>query len=142
MHSLRQILQLKGNQTWSISPRATAYRALQLMSDKDVGALLVIDEDKLVGVFSERDYTRKGILMGRASKETLVSEIMTSHVLSLKPDATVDEGMALMTTKRIRHVPILENGHVLGVVSIGDLVKQVISDQEVLIHQMEDYIRG
>lgn len=142
MHSIKQILQLKGSAAWSISPRATAYQALQLMSDKDVGALLVMDADKLVGIFSERDYTRKGILMGRASKDTLVSELMSHDVLHLAPSDTVNDGMALMTAHRIRHIPILEDGRVLGVVSIGDLVKQVITDQEEIIQQMEQYIRG
>ena len=142
MHSIKQILQLKGNDTWSISPIATAYEALQLMAEKDVGALLVMDGDLLVGVFSERDYTRKVVLKGRSSRNTRVSEIMTCDVLHLDPNATVNDGMALMTAKRVRHIPILENGHVLGVVSIGDLVKSVIEEQEHVISQLEHYISG
>ncbi len=142
MHTVRQILKVKGNEICSISPQAFAYEALELMNDKGVGALLVLDNEKLVGIFSERDYARKVILKGKSSKDTPVSELMTEEILYLEPQTTVDECMALMTDKRVRHMPVLENGELIGVVSIGDVVKQVISDQEVVIEQLEKYITG
>ncbi|MHC4170517.1 MAG: CBS domain-containing protein, partial [Planctomycetota bacterium] len=121
---------------------ATVYEALQIMSEKDVGALLVVDKENLVGIFSERDYARKVILKERSSKDTTVGELMTREVLYIEPQSTVEDCMALMTAKRVRHLPVLENERLIGIVTIGDVVKQVISDQEFTIQQLERYIKG
>jgi CBS domain-containing protein len=112
------------------------------MSEKDVGALLVVDKENLVGIFSERDYARKVILKERSSKDTTVGELMTREVLYIEPQSTVEDCMALMTAKRVRHLPVLENERLIGIVTIGDVVKQVISDQEFTIQQLERYIKG
>lgn len=142
MVTVRQILKNKGSQAWSTEPQVTVYAALQLMAEKDIGALLVLEDGKLVGIFSERDYARKVILHGKTSAETRVSEIMTSGVVTVGPDQTIGECMALMTEKRFRHLPVVEGNRVLGVVSIGDVVKAIISDQQFVISQLEGYITG
>ena len=125
-----------------MDPRDTVLDSLKLMSEKGVGAMLVMDGDKLVGIVTERDYARKVILEGKSSKDTTVSEIMSGKVLCVTPDRTVDECMALMTDKRARHLPVVDHKRVVGVVSIGDLVKAVISEQRVLIDQLQHYISG
>ena len=140
MKSVRQIIEAKRHQLLSVSPDATVYDALKLMADFDVGALVVLDGERLAGIFSERDYARKVILHGKSSKETFVREIMTDKVLCVRPDQSVDQCMALMTDKRVRHLPVLDHKHVVGVISIGDVVKEVISEQQFVIEQLEQYI--
>jgi CBS domain-containing protein len=140
MKTLQQILRGKPQGVLSISPEATVFDALELMAEKEVGAVLVLEDGRLVGIFSERDYARKIILHGKLSKETEVREIMTSKVLCVKPTQTVEECLALMTDKRVRHLPVVEGEKVLGVISIGDAVKEVISEQRFIIEQLEHYI--
>lgn len=143
MKTVEQILRSKGNAFWSVTPETMVYDALKLMANKDVGALLVLDHStRLVGVISERDYARKVILKGKSSLATPVREIMTPHVVTSQPSQTVDECMALMTAKRVRHLPVVAEGKVVGVVSIGDLVKASLDEKDFLIHQLEHYITG
>ncbi len=139
---IRAILEAKGGAVYSIHPKATVYDAIAEMADKGVGALLVMDGAHLAGIVSERDYTRKVILKGRSSREALVEEIMTREVVTASPEITVAEGMRLMTDHRIRHLPLAEGGQVKGVVSIGDLVKAIISEQEATIAHLTNYIAG
>lgn len=127
---------------WHVSPERTVFEAITLMSEKNVGALLVMTGEELVGIVSERDYTRKVILKGRSSKETLVREIMTDDVIVIEPGASVAAALALMTARRIRHLPVMIGNRVEGVISIGDLVKRIISAQEALIEQLENYCSG
>jgi CBS domain-containing protein len=136
------ILKEKGSDIWSVSPLQSVYEAIEKMADKQVGALLVMSDGVLVGIVSERDYARKVILQGRSSKNTQVKQIMTSPLVCVTPAHTLDECMALMTTHRIRHLPVMKEQHVLGVVSIGDLVKWIISEQEATIRHLEHYITG
>jgi CBS domain-containing protein len=138
--TVRLVLKQKGQIVWSVSPEDCVYDAIEIMANKHVGALMVVTEGKLVGVVSERDYARKVILQGKSSKQTLVKEIMTSPAIYLTPEQSVEDGMRVMTDKHIRHLPIVENGELLGVVSIGDLVKWVISAQQHTISQLHSYI--
>ncbi len=142
IESIRQLLNKKGNHVWSISPDATVYEALELMAEKNTGAVLVMEGDKLLGIFSERDYARRCILLNRRSKETAVKELMTPDVITISPSATIDDAMALMSEHHIRHLPVVEDGKVVGVVSIGDIVKAVIENQAHIISHLEGYITG
>ena len=142
MHNIRDILQEKGTTIWSTAPDDTVLDAISRMAEYGVGALLVIDDGQLVGFFSERDYTRKVILEGLASRDTPVEKVMSTPVISISPDATVQEGLSMMTEKHIRHLPVTDGSGVIGVVSIRDLVKAVIEDQQALIEQLERYITG
>ena len=142
MKTVAQLLRTKGHQVLSVSPDIPVFEALEVMAEKNVGALLVLEGERLVGIFSERDYARKVILKGKASKETPVREIMSSHVLYIRPEQTIEDCMALMTGKRVRHLPVLEEQRVIGVISIGDVVKAVIAEQEFMIEQLQNYITG
>jgi CBS domain-containing protein len=140
MHSIRDILREKGATVRSIDPNVTVFDALKLMADYGIGALLVLQHAKPVGLFSERDYARKLALRGLRSRETPVSAVMSSPVITISPDASVQEGMQMMTERFVRHLPVVDASGVLGMVSIGDLVKAVIHDQQTLIEQLESYI--
>ncbi len=140
--SIGEILAHKGSQVWSIAPEATVFDAIQMMSDKNVGALLVIEGEQLVGIITERDYTRKVALKGKVSKQTAVREILTGVIVKANPDSTVEECMRLMTDHRVRHLPVLEGERIVGIVSIGDLVNWIISAQTSTIHQLQTYIAG
>src|SRR5271157_1854897 len=135
--TIGEILSHKGAQVWAIAPEATVYAAVQMMADRNVGALLVTEGDKLVGIISERDYTRKVVLRGKSSKETAVGEILSGQVIQVTPKHTVQEGLRLMTDHRIRHLPVLEDERIVGVVSIGDLVNWIISAQTSAIEQLQ-----
>lgn len=138
--TIGQVLQVKGNDFFAISPRASAYEALEMMADKDVGALLVIEDKRLVGVFSERDYARKVILKGRSSKSTTVAELMSCPPICAGPALALRDCMALMINNRIRHLPIVDNSAISGVVSMGDVVKMIISEQDTAIQALENYV--
>lgn len=142
MTTIGKLLDQKGSQVWSIPPDSTVYDALRLMAERDIGALLVIKGERLVGILSERDYARKVILQGKSSMKTAVREIMTERVIVISPQNTLEEGMALMTEKHLRHLPVVVDENVVGVVSIGDLVKAKIADQRFIIEQLERYIAG
>jgi len=140
--TILEILKFKGNQVWTISPEATVFQAIQLMAEKNVGALLVTEGNKLVGIISERDYTRKVVLKGKASRDTAEREILSGQVFQITPSQTVEDGLRLMTDHRVRHLPVLDGERILGIVSIGDLVNWVISAQNTAIRQLETYITG
>jgi len=142
MGTVSNILKTKGNITFSITPDTAVYNALEVMVEKNVSALLVVKNEKLVGIFTERDYARKVILKGKASRETLIEEIMTEDLITVSPDSTIDDCMRLMTSKFIRHLPVVEDGNLVGIISIGDLVKYVIEEQKFIIQNMEHYITG
>ena len=140
MLTVRELLAKKGSQVWSVSPDATVYEALQLMAERNVGAVLVLSGQRLAGILSERDYARQVVLKGKASRDTPVHEIMTTRLVTVAPERTIEDCMALMTDKRIRHLPVVSGEALLGVLSIGDVVKAVISEKEFLIEQLEGYI--
>ena len=143
MLRIKDLLADKGNDVWSVEPTHSVYRAIEIMADKGVGALMVLDDDqRLVGIISERDYARKVILQGKSSRDTIVSEIMTKKVLTVEEDAKVNDCMALMTQKRVRHLPVTKDNRVIGMISVGDLVKSIISEQSFKIDQLERYVRG
>ena len=142
MKHVSHILSAKGGDIWSLGPDATVYAAIEKMDQKGIGALLVMEGERLIGIVSERDYARKVILKGRMSKETLVGEIMSSPVVCARPELTVEETMALMTEKRIRHLPVVQDNRVIGVISIGDVVRGIIDDKKFEIQQLTNYITG
>ena len=137
--TVRDMLRGKSD-IYSVGPRDTVYEALRLMADRNIGAVLVRSEEKIDGIFSERDYARKVILLGKSSRDTLVSEIMTTRVVSVEPDWTAEQCMALMTEKRIRHLPVMEAGRLIGVISIGDVVRAVVDEQQFTIDSLQRYI--
>lgn len=140
--TISEILNHKGSQVWSISPAETVFDAIELMAEKNIGALLVIESNRLVGILTERDYTRKVALKGKSSKQTAVREILSGNPVHVTPDHTIEDCMRLMTEHRVRHLPILEANRILGVVSIGDLVNWIITAQSSTIHQLQTYISG
>lgn len=143
MKSIVQILRSKPEQTvQAIAPSASVFDAVKMMAEKNIGALLVMEEVKVVGIITERDYARKVVLMDRSSKQTPVRDIMTSPVMYVRPDQTNEECMALMTDHRVRHLPVMDHGKLVGLISIGDLVKDIISEQKLIIQQLEHYIMG
>jgi len=142
MSTVRDILNAKQKEIHSISSGATVYDALKLMSEKEIGALIVMEGDKVVGIISERDYARRIILQGKTSKDTLVNEVMSSHLFNVTPENTVEECMILMTGKHVRHLPVFDKGKFVGIISIGDVVKSIISHKEFLIDQLSNYISG
>lgn len=142
MKTVKDILMNKSKNIYSVPPTATVFEALKLMGEKEIGAVMVMDGEEAVGIVSERDYARKVILKGKTSRDTLVKEIMTSNMFTVKPGNTVEECMILITGKRIRHVPVFDHGKFVGVISIGDIVKSIISQQETLIEQLSSYIAG
>jgi CBS domain-containing protein len=142
MKSVEKVLRTKGSEAWHIAPQATVYEALQLMSEKEIGSILVLEEGEVVGIFTERDYARKLILKGKFSKDTAVRELMTQDVLYVEPQNTIEDCMVLMTKNRVRHLPVMDNGKLAGIVSLGDMVKHIISEQESTIALLEKYITG
>jgi CBS domain-containing protein len=139
---VRDILKAKDSKIQSISPKAAVYEALEKMSKQEIGALVVMEGNKVVGIISERDYARKIILQGKTSKETLVKEVMSSHLFSVTPDTSVEDAMVLMTGKHVRHLPVFEKNNFVGIISIGDVVKSIISNKDFLINQLSDYVAG
>lgn len=140
MHTIRQLLRVKGHKVWTLGPNASVYEAIALMAEKEIGALVIMEGARVAGILSERDYARKVILAGRSSKDTAVSEIMTTRVYHALPHQSIEQCLAIMTEKRIRHLPVLDNGILIGMVSIGDLVKAIIATQRFVISQLETYI--
>ena len=142
MKFVADLLNTKGRDVWSVAPVTTVYEALEVMAEKNVGALVVVDDDKLVGIFSERDYARRLALQGKRSRETPVSEIMTRVIATVTRSHSVKDCMEVMTNQHVRHLPVLEDEKLVGVVSIGDIVFSIMSDQDTMIHQLENYIQG
>jgi CBS domain-containing protein len=140
MKNVRELLENKGTVVFSVTPDTTVFATLELMAEKEIGAVLVFESERLVGLFSERDYARQVILKGKSSKDTRVRDVMTARVTYIRPEQTVEDCMALMTDKRVRHLPVLDQGRVVGLVSIGDIVKAVISEKQFIIEQLENYI--
>jgi len=140
MTTVKQLLDFKGHDIVSIEPDRTVYEAIERLAERRIGALLVIENNKLVGLFSERDYARKVVLKGRSSKDTPVRDVMTLDLICVKPEASVDECMTLMTEERVRHLPVLDKGELVGIVSIGDAIRQIISERDFTIRQLEQYI--
>jgi len=142
MKTVQQLLDSKRHRLVSVSPDTTVLDALKVMAEKEIGAVLVLDGEQLAGIFSERDYARKVVLQGKSSKETPVREIMTEIVVCVRPEQTIEDCMGVMTDKRVRHLPVLDNNNVVGVISIGDVVKEMLSEKEFVIKQLESYIHN
>lgn len=142
MLKVKDVLKMKGNDIWSIGPDETVYKALEMMAGKDIGALLVIDKGRVVGIFSERDYARKVILKGKSARGTTVGELMTKELYSITSDKSVEECMALMTAAHCRHMPVYENNQLAGIVTIGNVVNTIIAEQKIAIKDLENYIKG
>jgi CBS domain-containing protein len=140
--TVRDILSAKGGTVWSVTPETPVVEALQVMAEKNVGAVLVCCGETVVGILSERDYARKVVLQGKSSKDTPVADVMTSRVVFVRPNQTTDDCMALMTDKHVRHLPVLEGGDLIGIISIGDVVKTIIADKDLTIEQLKNYING
>ncbi len=140
MKTVSMVLGAKGHEVWRVPPDASVFEALKVLAEHGIGALLVLDKDRLVGLFSERDYARKVILKGKSSSTTLVREIMSSEVIVVQPSQSIKDCMKLMTHHRVRHLPVLEDDRLVGIISIGDVVKAIISEQRTMIHDLEDYI--
>jgi CBS domain-containing protein len=142
MGKVRTILHNKGNAIFSVEPSTMVYRAIELMCEKNIGGLLIVEDEKLVGIFTERDYARKLILKGKSSKDTPIRDLMTSNLVTVTPDTSIDDCMRVMTGRKIRHLPVLENDHLVGIISIGDVVRFVIDEQKSIIEHLEHYITG
>ena len=142
MGKVRKILHDKGHDIFSVEPNVMVFKAIEMMCEKNVGGLLIVEDGKLVGIFTERDYARKLILKGKSSKDTPISELMTTKLVTVTPDATIDECMRLMTGRKIRHLPVLENDVLVGIISIGDVVRFIIDEQRTIIQELEHYITG
>ena len=142
MITVKRLLQAKGDEIWSTTPETPVFDALILMAEKNIGALMVLESGKLAGIFSERDYARKVILKGKSSKEVRVGEIMTEKVITVAPNHSIDECMKLMTDNHIRHLPVIDDQRLVGVIAIGDVLKAIIAEQQSTINQLEDYIKG
>jgi len=140
--TINQLLENKDKGLLTIDPNNSVYNAIKSMADHHIGSLIVMQNNKLLGIITERDYSRNVILKGKSSVDTPVKDIMTKNVLCIKPEQTIEEAMALMTDKRVRHLPVVENSNVIGIISIGDLVKDIISEQKFIIEQLEHYING
>lgn len=142
MGKVRNLLQTKGNAIFSVEPSTMVYRAIELMCEKNIGGLLICENGKLLGIFTERDYARKLILKGRSSKDTPIRDLMTSNLITVTPDTSVDDCMRVMTGRKIRHLPVLDNNELVGIISIGDVVRFVIEEQKSIIEHLEHYITG
>ncbi|HTF20862.1 MAG TPA: CBS domain-containing protein [Chryseolinea sp.] len=142
MAKVKHILQTKGNAIFAVEPSITVYEAIEVMCEKNIGGLLIVDESRLVGIFTERDYARKIILKGKSSKETPIGDIMTSNLITVNSETSIEECMQVMVSCKIRHLPVVDDGELSGIISIGDVVRSVIDEQKVIIHQLETYITG
>lgn len=140
MGKVKEILKLKGHAVFSVTPSTTVYTAIEQMCEKNIGGVVIMENDNLVGIFTERDYARKLILKGKSSKDTLISELMTKEVITVTPDSKLEDCMNIMSNKRIRHLPVMENNQIVGMISIGDLVKFIIEEQRSIIEHLEHYI--
>ena len=142
MNKVWQILKNKGSQVWTVSQDAMVLDALKLLAEKEIGSLVVMDGEKVVGIFSERDHARKGVLIGKQPEATKIAEVMTGDLITVSPDQSVNECMALMTERHIRHLPVFDGDQLIGLISIGDIVKDMIEELEFMVNQLEKYITG
>lgn len=142
MGKVKHILQNKGNKIFAVDPSVMVYEAIEVMCEKNIGGLLIVEDNRLVGIFTERDYARKIILKGKSSKETPIRDIMTTNLITVDSETSIEECMQVMVSCKIRHLPVVDNGDLVGIISIGDVVRSVIDEQKVIIHQLETYITG